>query len=163
MQGDDRLFGGDGHDTLLGFTGNDYLYGGDGNDVLQVGEGYDVMRGGLGNDRFVFVDLHKLPIDAPNPVIGDRIEDFQKGIDKIDLSMIDANWLTPGNEAFFLNSSSNGKFTGRAGELIIERGSGSDLKQFAYNVAGDVDGDGKADVRIAVSSNGPLTASDFVL
>ncbi|MBF0394151.1 MAG: tandem-95 repeat protein [Alphaproteobacteria bacterium] len=48
--GDDRLFGGDGADTLSGGSGNDTLQGGDGSDVLIGGAGSDSLQGGDGID-----------------------------------------------------------------------------------------------------------------
>ncbi|MDO6962836.1 calcium-binding protein [Rhizobium alvei] len=58
--GDDRLDGGDDLDVLLGGTGQDFLAGGEGddilagnigNDTLQGGDGNDLLNGGFGNDR----------------------------------------------------------------------------------------------------------------
>ena len=63
VSGDDRLFGGDGHDTLWGNAGDDELYGGgdgdtilggEGNDLLNGGTGGDHLIGGPGDDRYVF-------------------------------------------------------------------------------------------------------------
>ncbi|MGE4404576.1 calcium-binding protein [Pseudomonas sp.] len=48
--GTDRLYGGDGNDSLAGELGTDYLYGGNGNDVLLGGEGADNLYGEAGND-----------------------------------------------------------------------------------------------------------------
>ena len=73
--GDDRLFGGDDDDTLLG---------GDGDDVLTGGEGLDTLTGGASADRFVFGDL----FDEDGTIIrtqSDEIEDFEIGVDKLDL------------------------------------------------------------------------------
>jgi Ca2+-binding RTX toxin-like protein len=50
--GNDRFFGEDGDDFLLGLEGNDRLDGGDGLDVLIGGSGNDTMIGGEGNDIF---------------------------------------------------------------------------------------------------------------
>jgi len=49
--GNDQLYGGNGVDTLVGFAGNDDLYGGNGNDVLYGLEGNDVLDGGAGSDK----------------------------------------------------------------------------------------------------------------
>lgn len=84
--GSDRLFGGSGGDTLVGDGGGDLFFGGagadaldggDGDDLLDGGAGADLLRGGFGADRFVF---------EPGEAGGDRIEDFQFGQDRIDLS-----------------------------------------------------------------------------
>ena len=58
--GNDRLYGADGDDVLIGGLGNDHLYGsygrdnlagGDGNDRLYGDYGNDILNGGLGDDR----------------------------------------------------------------------------------------------------------------
>ncbi|MHA7773315.1 alpha/beta hydrolase family protein [Roseibium sp. M-1] len=77
FEGNDHLKGRGGDDRLLGGAGNDILDGGDGNDRLVDGTGEDVLIGGGGADIFVFV------ADG----VCDLIEDFQVGIDRIDLSL----------------------------------------------------------------------------
>lgn len=47
---DDRLFGGDGDDILLGMSGNDLLHGEGGDDVISGWEGADALHGGGGDD-----------------------------------------------------------------------------------------------------------------
>lgn len=74
--GHDTLYGGDGDDTLWGETGNDVLDGGAGNDRLIGGGGDDRMTGGAGADVFVF----------SNNFGRDRITDFQRGVDLLDLT-----------------------------------------------------------------------------
>ena len=74
--GNDHLKGRAGDDRLLGGDGNDRLDGGGGADRLTDGHGNDVLIGGEGADIFVFV------ADGN----ADRIEDFEVGRDKIDLS-----------------------------------------------------------------------------
>ncbi len=91
--GADRLWGGDGHDTLDGGAGNDELVGGAGDDLLIGGAGQDSMWGGAGADTFRYTSLS----DFDNLEI---INDFEKGVDKIDLSQIDANPGRSGNQAF---------------------------------------------------------------
>jgi hypothetical protein len=74
--GHDTLYGGDGDDTLWGETGHDVLDGGAGNDRLIGGGGNDRMTGGPGDDVFVFA----------NNFGRDRITDFQRGVDLLDLT-----------------------------------------------------------------------------
>ena len=50
MLGNDKLYGGDGDDTLNGGDGHDKLYGGEGDDTLNGGSGNDKLYGGWGND-----------------------------------------------------------------------------------------------------------------
>lgn len=90
-RGNDTLLGGDGNDRLIGFWGDDVLVGGvgsdrvvggAGNDTLVGGAGKDVLIGGSGSDQFVFG-----PEDSrPGGGRRDVISDFERGLDKIDLS-----------------------------------------------------------------------------
>ena len=90
--GDDRLSGSGGNDTLLGGAGYDALMGGDGADRLAGGSEGDVLIGGAGADAFVFASVS----DG-----NDRIQDFTRAQgDRIDLSAIDADATTAGNQAF---------------------------------------------------------------
>ncbi|KIC47789.1 hypothetical protein RA29_18935 [Tateyamaria sp. ANG-S1] len=73
--GHDRLSGETNNDLLLAGAGNDTLTGGAGDDVLFAGTGQDRLTGGAGADTFVFV------ADGQQ----DRIQDFEPGIDRIDL------------------------------------------------------------------------------
>jgi Ca2+-binding RTX toxin-like protein len=52
--GADTLNGGAGNDTLLGGADNDTLNGDDGNDLLDGGTGNDYLKGGTGNDTYLF-------------------------------------------------------------------------------------------------------------
>jgi Ca2+-binding RTX toxin-like protein len=74
--GADQYTGTAGHDMILGGSGNDRLSGGAGNDVIHAGRGEDRLAGGSGADTFVFV------ADGT----ADRIDDFEVGVDKIDLT-----------------------------------------------------------------------------
>lgn len=97
--GDDHLIGGGGDDHMEGGIGIDFLYGGQGNDVLQGGDGSDWLDGGAGNDWIEGghdndvltggdgADRFGYWTDALGGT--DTIMDFQKGLDRIDLSMID--------------------------------------------------------------------------
>ena len=55
--GDDTLYGNPGNDALQGGWGRDFLYGGNGDDILDTGFDVDfgeVAQGGAGLDRFRF-------------------------------------------------------------------------------------------------------------
>lgn len=84
-KGQDKLYGGAGNDVLKGGMHDDVLYGGRGNDVLFGGQGNDVLVGGQGADvfRFEWSDTFK------GKNIRDEIRDFEKGVDKIDLSALE--------------------------------------------------------------------------
>ena len=75
-RGNDAYSGTAGHDMISGGSGDDRLSGGVGDDVLHAGTGEDRLAGGAGADVFIFT------ADGGT----DRIEDFELGIDRIDLS-----------------------------------------------------------------------------
>lgn len=54
--GNDKLIGSAGSDSLFGGNGNDVLVGNDGDDSLSGGMGVDTMSGGNGNDVLIAVD-----------------------------------------------------------------------------------------------------------
>jgi hypothetical protein len=87
----------------------------------------------------------------------DQILDFTPGTDRIELDRIDADTLTAGNQAFSWIGSN--AFTGTAGELRAHEQSGT------WFVEGDTNGDGAADLVIALTLQGPtpLGAGDFLL
>src|SRR3712207_8124150 len=85
----------DGNLILLGGYGDDTLIGGDGADRLEGGEGIDVLTGGGGADTFRYSSQYD-----SNSLYADRIVDFVSGTDRIDLSAIDADVFTAGNQAF---------------------------------------------------------------
>lgn len=139
--GNDRIDGADGNDTLIGGAGNDILSGGGGNDKLYDGLGQDALTGGTGRDIFYFA-----AIDGSL----DRITDFAKGQDIVDLSGIDAIAHTDADDAFAYLGS--GLFTGVAGQL----------RYVSNTLQGDVDGDGVADFRIKLNISN-IAVADLVL
>ncbi|GAA6200450.1 calcium-binding protein [Aquicoccus sp. SU-CL01552] len=144
--GTDTLSGGNGADTLSGGNGADTLSGGNGADTLSGGKGTDTLSGGNGADTFEF--------NTKAEANGDVITDFTS-TDMIDLSDIDADSTTGGNQAFTFIAESS--FSGVAGELrIIEKSSKT-------VVAGDIDGDGSADFRITLLDASGLDSGDFLL
>jgi len=158
--GDDVVHGDTGHDILQGNAGADRLLGGEGNDNLDGGDGADVLTGGSGRDRllggaaadnFVFEAVGDSPRGSS---VRDTIADFEAGLDRIDLSAVDANSATGANDAFsFIGAAA---FTMVAGQLRVVTGS-------ATLIAADVNGDGIADMEIALVGSYTLTAGDFLL
>ena len=135
--------------TIYGGVGRDTLNGGDGNDILVGGSDRDDLTGGLGADMFVYA----LASDS-TAAAQDRIRDFNAAQgDKIDLRQIDANTLVNGNGVFVLSAA----FTRVAGQLVLTQIAGG------YLVAGDVNGDGIADLQIEVRTSDLLNASHFLL
>ena len=143
----DTLQGLAGDDSLLGQGGNDQLYGGVGADTLIGGEGADYLSGGTGVDRFTFGSTLDSAINTP-----DVIADFQTGVDKIDLSLIDANGSAAGDQAFSFVVA----FTNTPGQLRIRNLSGFSV------VEGDVNGDSTPDIVITVIGSVPIV-TDLIL
>jgi Ca2+-binding RTX toxin-like protein len=136
------LYGNNGNDLLVGSTANDVLYGENGDDKLIGHLGPDELWGGAGADGFYFTST-----DAT-----DRIMDFERGSDKIDLTGIDANTNVSGVQSFSFSDS----FSGKAGELIVYNETGT------FMVAGDVNGDRIPDLLIDLGSV-QVGSGDFIL
>ena len=130
---------------LVGNAGADRLGGGGGRDRLDGGLGADHLFGGGGKDRFVFDAL----LDSTQGIARDRIGDFERKVDEIDLSGIDADATRKGDQAF--DFPGNDRFDKTPGGLRFANGI----------LGGDVDGDSNADFEIAVA--GDLLASDLLL
>jgi hypothetical protein len=157
--GADALQGTANGDVLMGQAGRDYLSGGDGNDFLIGGAGIDRLEGGTGADHFVFTstaDSHRYAMRSDgHKNLPDTIVDFVQGADKIDLGAIDAIANTQPNEAFtFIGPDA---FTHQAGQVRFE------IAGNQTSVYADLDGDGRADMQIALFTPVALTAADFVL
>lgn len=151
QDGVDTLYGGSGDDKLNGHSGNDILDGGTGNDTITGFDGQDTLIGGAGSDTFVFVAVTDSTVAAPDVISG-----FQHGVDKIDLSAIDANTATPAvDDAFTFgghdaNTAAHGVTWSEAGDHTV--------------IHIDVNGDATPDMQIVLTGTGlGLTAGDFVL
>ena len=136
-------------------TGNNLanaITGNSGANVIIGGGGADVLSGAAGADRFKF-----LALSDSAPGFEDLITDFsgRKGQgDKIDLSAIDANSNTAANDAFSLVN----KFSGKAGQLVVDY----DKQTGLTSISLDVNGDRLADMVIELSGQVKLAASDFI-
>ncbi|MDO9382794.1 MAG: M10 family metallopeptidase C-terminal domain-containing protein, partial [Hyphomicrobiaceae bacterium] len=150
--GNDTLIANDLSCTLMGGAGNDTLAGGAGIDRLFGGIGVDTLSGGGGIDTFVFAFGDSSAASGQH----DRVNGFIAGVDRIDVSGIDAIAASGASDLFrFIGNSA---FSGAAGEL-----------NYAYNsslgvtvVQGDTNGDRIADFAIDLAGNITLSASDFV-
>ncbi|MBL0374553.1 calcium-binding protein [Rhizobium sp. KVB221] len=145
------ITGNAGNNVLKGMKGDDHLRGGNGTDTLVGGAGADILSGQGGTDTFVFTK-----VSDSSAVVSDMISDFShQQHDTIDLAAIDANELVSGNQAFkFIGGA---EFHGKLGELRFEKQVGVTIVQ------GDTDGDGDADLVIALQGNHQLTKFDFEL
>ncbi|MBN1279883.1 MAG: S8 family serine peptidase [Chlorobiaceae bacterium] len=144
------ITGGSGNDTLVGNSGNDTLKGGDGNDNITGSRGTDLLFGGEGSDTFIFNSITEAGIGENRDIIAD----FSPG-DRINLSAIDANIYSSGNQAFIPVIAE--AFSGIRGQLCITSENDNKI------VTGDVNGDRIADFEIMVLGVDSLTANDFVL
>jgi Ca2+-binding RTX toxin-like protein len=144
------LSGRSGDATLDGAAGNDKLLGGAGNDLISGGAGSDTLTGGVGADTFLYLSASHSPAEA---LLRDTITDFKPGVDKIDVSDIDANNKLAGDQAFdFIN---NQPFSA-AGQVRAISSSGT-LLQF------ETSGDGVADSEIRLDDTLTLKTIDFFL
>jgi serralysin len=135
-----QLFGGADKDLLVGAKSADALDGGTGSDRLSGGGGTDRLTGGAGDDRFIFSKLS----DSGRGAKADLITDFSTG-DLIDLSGIDADAGTAGNQAFQKVAA----FTGAAAELVLTYDAGGNQTLLAL----DVDGDGVSDFELLMTGS----------
>lgn len=140
----DLLKGGNGTDRLEGGGGNDRLKGGGKDDVLIGGDGFDRLTGGAGRDDFVFSKVSHSSTGAA----ADRIMDFQKGQDDVDLSA-----LGGGNLTLILGGPLSG-----AGPSVATANQGSDTL-----IRIDTGGNGVANMEILVLGVQGLGAADFIL
>lgn len=133
------MFGGTGNDSLIGGQNDDGLWAGAGDDTLEGGLGNDFLEGDAGDDVFVY----RRVLDSTR-----ADSDFIAGLDagdQIDLSRMDADKTQGGLQHFTLVSA----FDGHAGELTLIYRAG----QHETLLSGDVDGDGTADFRVAISDD----------
>ncbi|WP_375287741.1 beta strand repeat-containing protein [Sphingomonas sp.] len=154
-EGRDSIAGGAGADKLFGNAGADTIDGGDASDQITGGTGGDTMTGGGGADTFIFgaSDVGGLPNYAAVIAYADRITDFDSGVDKINLSAIDANTGANGNQAF--SYIGDAAFSA-AGQIRYVNISG------ATYILGNLDADLGADFAIRVDGELPV-AADFNL
>lgn len=148
------LVGNAGNNTMTGGFSNNQINGNNGNDTLEGRNGQDTLVGGSGSDTFVY---NVVSDSDAGTTQRDVINGFSNGFDIIDLSAVDANSNTGGDDAFvFIGSAS---FSGTAGELRTQGLGGAN----ALIVEADVDGDGAADMQIFVNLTTTMSTSDFIL
>lgn len=137
--------------TLMGGGGADKLYGEAGNDILIGGAQGDVLDGGSGADTFVYKAITESPATE-----ADTIQGFEKAIDKIDLSALDA--VIGGVDDAF-------RFIG-----IQAFGTSGACLRYQRNEAASttlielrIDGSTSDDMQIVLSGLYDLTAASFIL
>jgi Ca2+-binding RTX toxin-like protein len=141
-----------GNDLLTGTEKNETLSALAGDDTLIGGLGIDKLTGGLGADTFKFTSANDSGITVKTR---DTITDFKSAQkDKIDLSNIDANEASEGDQAFtFIN---NMAFSADAtGQLRFDA--------MTHILYGSTNADSNAEFSILLSGVKTLTIGDFVL
>jgi serralysin len=152
--GNDELLGESGIDFLVGGSGSDRLNGGAGNDTIDGGSGKDTLTGGTGFDRF---DFNSVTESLPGTVSRDLITDFSHGVDRIDLSSIDANSTIAGNQAFVFIGAAD--FTAPGQISVTTLSTSGDVR-----IRMSTDADFQSEMQIDISGNqGSFFSSDFVL
>ena len=166
LAGNDVLIGGLGRDTLNGGDGNDTLDGGDNTDILVGGNGDDILIGGDDGDTMTGgagADIFRILVAGDSKGSGsdrDVITDFQRGVDRIDLSAIDANSSISGNQAFTLRTGAGAAFTG-AGQLRFAFETINGVEHTV--VYGNTNPGSSAEFAIALVGRHELTIADFIL
>lgn len=129
----ENAIGGAGRDTLLGNEAANRLKGG--------GRG-DTLKGGGGADTFVYDKASdSLPSDP------DMIEDFTSGTDTIDVS---GAVREAGVQALVFTD----RFTGRAGEAVLEHDASTGRSSLAIDLKG------KGEASLLLSSKGEIKSND---
>lgn len=131
-----------GDDTVEGRGGGDIIDTGTGNDRIAGGAGADNLTGGAGADSFIYFSATEG---------GDVINDFEHGVDKIELWNFSINSSAPAQNWFVAGTQA----TGTTAQLIWNAGAGT----LSYDADGT--GSGAATVIATLLNGATLTASDF--
>ncbi|WJM81974.1 serralysin family metalloprotease [Pectobacterium brasiliense] len=140
----ENAIGGSGNDIIIGNDANNILNGGAGDDVIYGGGGADTLTGGAGKDIFVYASAS----DSSYKNGYDTITDFQRGIDKIDLSA-----LNPKGDLQFVNN-----FTGLGNEALLNWNAESNTTDLWLNFAGQT----TPDFVVHIVGQ-PSAATDFIV
>lgn len=132
--------------VLSGSTGANTLTGGAGADVITGRAGADVLTGNAGADRFVF-----LSVADSTALAADSLTDFASGVDRIDLSSIDAVQGGTNNAFTWIDDAA---FTA-AGQVRYDAATGT--------MQANINADLAADFQINLTGLPVLTATDFIL
>ncbi|MCC1494055.1 calcium-binding protein [Cognatishimia sp. F0-27] len=155
LGGDDTISAGGGNDTIWGGAGNDVVFGDNSASVTFIGgPGADRYESRVvgGADTFIYQSLDD---SGTNLLEADRIIRFSRSDDRIDVSAIDADPTTPGDQAFVIVEA----FTNTPGELVLdEKMNDGRLYQRALF---DGDGDGAHDMAIFTLSLGAFDTPEI--
>ncbi|MFZ2724909.1 MAG: M10 family metallopeptidase C-terminal domain-containing protein, partial [Methylococcaceae bacterium] len=143
--GNDTITGGISNDTISGGTGNDNLAGGVGNDTLVSDSGTDSLSGGTGNDRFTFLTV----------TTGNVITDFVSGVDKINVSAIDANSQTTTNDTFSFIGIAAFNSTNATAQLRFDAST--------HTLYASTDADSTAEFSVQLTGINAINVADLIL
>ncbi|MEH2920299.1 serralysin family metalloprotease [Samsonia erythrinae] len=141
----ENAIGGSGNDVIVGNDVDNILQGGAGNDVIFGGSGADTLTGGAGKDIFVYA----FASDSSATSGYDVITDFQRGIDKIDLSALNQN-----GDFRFVDDA----FTGRGNEAILNWDAGTNTSNLWLHMEGQT----TPDFFVQIVGQ-PVVATDFIV
>lgn len=158
----DNITGDGNANVLSGLGGNDTLNGGAGADTLIGGAGADNLNGGADADLFVYTSTND---SGTSSLTRDVITGFEHGVDKIDLSAIDARTSGGGS-----NGLQHFTFLGEWNGVGTEFNNQAQLKFHYVNVGGqdhtyvegNVNNNSGADFQIDLVGHITLTSDDFV-
>jgi Ca2+-binding RTX toxin-like protein len=153
-----NIQGNDGANVLDGGAGVDTLNGGLGNDTIIGGLGNDLLTGGGGADTFVVraESIYSSAVPAGRALEIDFVYDLNKAEgDRLDLSAIDADSTTAGDQGFHLV----GGFTHDPGEMTLIYSAATNQTVISL----DADGDGKADYQMKITGDVHLDSGGWIL
>lgn len=135
-------------DELIGSDSANTLLGGDGADEITGGKGADTLTGGADADTFIYATLKD---SQPGKV--DHITDFVSGVDKIDLSAIDA--IKGGTDEAFTYSATAPVNGNAAGVVWFDA--------VSHTLYASINAGSAPEVAIVLDGVSAITAADLVL
>src|SRR5688572_13275538 len=152
-------------DTLIGGQGADVLIAGDGNDLLNGGTGNDKIEGGTGNDTAIFSGLkddYSIKIvDGKVEVVDQNLGDGDDGTDLLTgveiLQFKDGKLAPPPS---VIDAIDLATLDGTNGFTLIGVDS-YDNSGFSVSSAGDVNGDGFADLIVGARQAESAGGADY--
>lgn len=163
--GNDIITGNAANNVLRGSWGSDTLSGGAGDDTLIGGIGADVLNGGAGAD--VFVITERGATASTISFLGDMIQDFTSGLDKLQIDVTALSRLAGGTWTGNVSGLTGYAGAQGAGFLVLGGAANANYAQLTFSnqvLSVDIDGIGAAaSVVIATLTNvTTLTVSDFI-
>lgn len=139
-------------------TGIENIVGGNFDDIIIGSKAANILTGGLGADK-LYAGNDKVrdvfdfnSVEESNSASRDTIYQFKSKVDDLDLSTIDANLSSGGDQQFTFSGTTS------AANSVWYAKSGSSVVVYADN-----NGDGVADFEVQLSGVAKLTAADFLL